>query len=191
MCKLEKLQAEEKTLQTYIDKYQKNVMSLTNPEEFLNEESRYYPYLKSEYKPVDKKIEAWLKEPYNTCTTHMELLKHKASDGKYVRSKSEAIIDNYLYDNNIPFKYECELILGKQIVYPDFTIMHPKTGEIYYWEHCGLMDDERYVDMLCKKLKEYTNNGIFPSVNLILTYETGENPLSIDEVKNLIKYYFL
>ena len=36
---------------------------------------------------------------------------------------------------NIPFRYECALTLGNTTVYPDFTIMHPNTGELIYREH--------------------------------------------------------
>ena len=37
----------------------------------------------------------------------------------------------------------------------------------------------------------YCENGIIPGINLILTYETKENPLSIDQVEKIVKEYFL
>ena len=63
-----------------------------------------------------------------------------------LRSKSEAIIDMILYKNGIPFRYEEKIVLGDVILYPDFVIRHPKTGDFYYWEHFGMMDDEDYIN---------------------------------------------
>ena len=57
-----------------------------------------------------------------------------------MRSKSEAMIAMSLYVQKIPYRYECELKLGSITLFPDFTIRHPETGEIFYWEHFGMMD---------------------------------------------------
>jgi hypothetical protein len=76
-------------------------------------------------------------------------------------------------------------------LYPDFTTRHPKTGQVYYWEHFGLMDQPEYINRACQKIKMYCENGIIPGINLILTYETKENPLSIDQVEKIVKEYFL
>ena len=96
-----------------------------------------------------------------------------------------------LFVNKIPFRYECELQLGEIFIYPDFTIRHPKTGEIYYWEHFGRMDDSKYNKNVPSKLQLYISNGIIPSIQLITTYETIENPLSSEKVESLIREYFL
>ena len=80
--------------------------------------------------------------------------------------------------------------LGRRTYYPDFTIKHPRTGKIYYWEHFGMMDDEEYIKKACSKLQVYALNGIVPSVNLIMTFETSENPLGAEEVMELIEKYF-
>ena len=48
--------------------------------------------------------------------------------GERVRSKSEKIIADYLYRNNILYKYEKPLYLkGYGTVYPDFTFLSKKT----------------------------------------------------------------
>ena len=45
----------------------------------------------------------------------------------------------------------------------------PRTAEYYYWEHFGLLDDPKYVsESVCRKIKLYSDNGIIPSVNMIL-----------------------
>ena len=95
-----------------------------------------------------------------------------------------------LYKNKIPFRYECALQLGKMIIYPDFTIRHPNTGEVYYWEHFGKMDDREYSHKVFAKLNSYNTYGIVPSLQLIMTFETKDNPLSSETVENIIEQYF-
>ena len=113
-----------------------------------------------------------------------------ASDLK-VRSKSEAMIAMLLHLNAIPYRYECALSLGGVTLFPDFTIRHPGTGALYYWEHFGLMDDPTYAKNAGSKLSLYAANGIIPSVHLITTYETKAYPLSAGMIEHLISYYFL
>ena len=96
----------------------------------------------------------------------------------FLCSKSEALIDMALFSHLIPFRYECELSLGTHILYPDFTIRHPKTDDIYYWEHFGLMDNPSYCQNVSFKLQQYSLNGIIPSIQLITTYETGTHFLT-------------
>ena len=107
-----------------------------------------------------------------------------------MRSKSEALIDTALYRKQIPFRYECALQLGKWTVYPDFTIRHPNTGELYYWEHFGKMEDKEYADQAFTKLQKYNTHGIVPTIQLIMTFETKDNPLSPEKVDNIIEQYF-
>ena len=48
--------------------------------------------------------------------------------GEYVRSKSEKILADMFYDLNIPYEYECQLILRNGYeYYPDFTFISPYT----------------------------------------------------------------
>lgn len=135
-------------------------------------------------------LKDWQKLPYQTNPTHPEQLCIKACSGNVVRSKSEAFIDMALFQNRIPFRYECALQLGKITIYPDFTIRHPKNGSFYYWEHFGLMDDADYCQNAMQKLNLYSKNGIVPSINLITTYETKEHPLSPEIVEKTIELYF-
>ena len=101
------------------------------------------------------------------------------------------MIASYLYTKKIPFRYECALRCGETVFYPDFTIRHPKTGQLFYWEHFGLMDDVDYSKKAYSKLQTYTSHGIIPTIQLITTYETKEHPLSIEAVEEIVNYYFL
>ena len=73
----------------------------------------------------------------------------------------------------------------------DFTIRHPLTGKLYYWEHFGMMDNPEYVSHACQKIKLYCDCGFIPSINLLLTFETRECPLGIDPIEKIMREYFL
>ncbi len=97
----------------------------------------------------------------------------------------------FLHLNKIPFRYECALHLGETTLFPDFTIRHPATKEIYYWEHFGLMDSSAYAQNAYSKLQLYTSHNLIPSIQLITTFETKEHPLHSKVIENIIEQYFL
>ena len=151
---------------------------------------KYENLMKEAFQHTIPEITKWLSEPYVQSQNHPEHLVHKTYAGHMVRSKSEAMIANYLYTRNIPYRYECLLKLEGQEFYPDFTILHPKTRKIWYYEHFGKMDDPEYVKKVSYKLRMYSRNGVFMSQNLIATFETEKSPLDIMQVEQLVQYYF-
>ena len=162
-----------------------------NADDLLGHEE-YSKLLGQSVYSVKQELQEWMAEEYDRCRIHPENLIVKATLGKYVRSKSEAIIDKLLFNAGIPFRYEDKLVLGDNTIYPDFTVRHPRTAEYYYWEHFGLLDDPKYVsESVCRKIKLYSDNGIIPSVNMIFTFETKSHPLSIETVERIIWEYFL
>ena len=136
-------------------------------------------------------LSEWMNSTFNQNEKYPEQKIHKTFSGNVVRSKSEALIDMVLSINHIPFRYECELQLGETIIYPDFTIMHPETEQIYYWEHFGMMDNPRYAKNAAEKLQMYIMHGVVPSINIITTFETLDNPLTTKDVEKIIADYFL
>ena len=66
-----------------------------------------------------------------------------------------------------------------------------KSGEFYYWEHFGLIDDSGYRKNAMLKLQLYASHGIFPTINLITTYETKHTPLNPEYVNLLVSHYFI
>jgi len=159
--------------------------------DILYSRKEYEELISPHFKPTSKELLHWMNSPYEKNMTHQEMLVHKTISGNTVRSKSETIIDTFLFKNKISFRYECILELNGIMIFPDFTIRHPQTGAVYYWEHFGMMDDARYSKNVGAKLQLYINNGIIPGIQLITTYETKEEPLSIEYVEKLIEYYFL
>lgn len=151
----------------------------------------YKTLLSNKVSSVSNELATWANTPYETNPKHPEQLTVETFTGNFVRSKSEALIDMILTLNEIPFRYECALHLNNIIIYPDFTIHHPKKEKIYYWEHFGLMDDPVYSRKACSKLQTYTSNGIIPSIQLITTYETQLHPLSTKAIEKIVEEYFL
>lgn len=181
------LQQEKEVIESYLKIYP---YGLGQAEKLLAEPSEYQRLLSPYFKTNSQELLDWQNSPFEKNTAFPEKLIIKTSSGHYVRSKSEAIIDMALFKAQIPFRYECALQLGKVIVYPDFTIRHPDTGEVYYWEHFGRMDDDEYSRKVFMKLESYNKHGIVPSIQLIMTFETKDNPLNPETVEKIIEQYF-
>lgn len=183
----EDLENEKRAIEFYLRHHKKDV---GKAEKLLTEQSAYQELLAPCFQALSTELEEWSKAEFETNLQHPEQSIHRTASGRLVRSKSEAIIDMFLSLNRIPFRYECKLKLNNGILFPDFTIRHPKTGEFFYWEHFGLMDDQGYIRNVASKIQLYSLNGILPNIQLITTYESKEHPLSTEMVEKIIEYYF-
>lgn len=183
------VQKQLKELKQFVNKYPKD--NLEEMYETLSEERKRL--VKPLQPSVKQIIKNWEAEVYGKNTKYSENLKFETDQGELVRSKSEIIIANLLYQNqnHILYKYERPLELNvegrSKTIYPDFTILSKRIGKIIYWEHAGRMDDSYYVNDFVKKLNTYVMNGLLPGKDVILTYETQNNPLEIGVVKRMIK----
>lgn len=139
---------------------------------------------------LSEELEKWASEPYEMNPNYPEHKTIRAINGLMVRSKSEAFIVMLLVTHHIPFRYECKLDLNGQIIYPDFTIRHPVTGETFYWEHAGRLEDPNYVAKHMHKLRLFLSNGLIPDVNVIFTYESDSHPFNIQIAEDKIKEFF-
>lgn len=93
---------------------------------------------------------------------------YATSKGDKVRSKSEVIIANLLYEHNVDYEYEKKLLYSShQWIEPDFT-MKMKDGREIYWEHLGMIGVESYDKRWKEKLEIYRTH--FPN-QLEVTYE--------------------
>lgn len=141
-----------------------------------------------------EKMQVWNEEIYEPYDAYSEHKIYETIRGEMVRSKSEVIIANMLYQyrKDIDYKYERPLTLidknGKEvIVHPDFTIINKHTARIYYYEHAGKMDDSRYATDFVKKMELYVMNNIIPGKDLLISYETSLAPLSISYIRKLVE----
>ena len=110
---------------------------------------------------------------------HKFIAKHRATDGHFVRSKAEMIIDNWLYMAEIVHAYERKLPIEEDM-YCDFYI---PTGKVYI-EFWGLENNEKY--LIRKKAKRELYNKY--NFNLIELEE--KDVLNLDDMlpKLLLKF---
>lgn len=122
---------------------------------------------------------------------------HITERGEKVRSKSEVIIANHLYQkekaSKIEYSYEVKYE-GKNgdFKLPDFTIT--KGGKKYLLEHLGMLSNENYKNKWEEKKKWYEDNGIYEAsddnkdkVQLIITKDEN-GALEEDIYSKLDKY---
>lgn len=135
-----------------------------------------------------EKIKHWKEIPYQKLGFINEHNLLYSKNGERVRSKSEKIISDILFDNNIIYKYECPIYLeGYGKVFPDFTFYDVNNDRQIYWEHFGKMDDIEYANKTLKKIELYARNGILVGDRLIVTFESSTVQLNLELVEKIIK----
>jgi hypothetical protein len=112
--------------------------------------------------------------------------------GERMRSKSEVIIANLLNSLEIPYKYECPVILENgATIHPDFTILNKRTRKIYYLEHLGKMGQEKYAADNAQRLNDMILSGLILGKNLIVTIESNTMALNTKALEEQIRAIFL
>ncbi len=138
--------------------------------------SGYRPLLESISDTKD--FSSWASEDYPSNPYQPENKKFRTQTGIYVRSKSEKMIADTLTSYQISYRYEAALHLDYTI-YPDFTIVHPETGKLYYYEHFGMVDNPDYREKMLDKLDMYMRCGIY---DLLYTIETKDKTLTVEQI---------
>lgn len=109
-----------------------------------------------------------------------------------MRSKSEVIIANILYELGIPYRYEYPLELpDRRIIYPDFLILNVNTREEFYYEHFGRMGDAAYSANNVDRMNDMIMSGLIPGKNFICTFETETNQLNTLTIRKMLEELFL
>ena len=140
--------------------------------------------------PDDQFIAKWQSTSYTPKVFEENTPYYSTIRGERVRSKSEQIIADRLYAQKIPYKYECPLTLGDQVIHPDFTILRISDRTELYLEHCGRADDPNYTDGMVKRINLYSLSNIIIGNRLFLSFETSATPLDVRVIDNLIKTVF-
>ncbi len=100
-----------------------------------------------------------------------------------VRSKSEVIIANILFDREITFRYELPLYAADgSLRLPDFTVSWRGTDN--YWEHLGMLERPEYRAKWERKRAWYER--FFPG-RLIVAEESSN--LSNDAVTRIEQHF--
>ncbi|WP_026507502.1 hypothetical protein [Butyrivibrio sp. MC2013] len=174
-------------LQSFLTLYQKVQADRIYDDLRMERKKLVEPYILTDELVAAK----WMSKSFKSNPYKSENRIFDTKRGEKVRSKSESIIADILFELGIPYKYECPLKMKNgQIKYPDFTLLNIKTKEVIFFEHFGCMDDEEYRANTMNKMDTYRKNGIYPGKNLIFTYETENNPLDIKGVRLMLEDLF-
>lgn len=122
-------------------------------------------------------------EPYRP-----EDLTQPTIDGNMVRSKSEALIYNYLLENGYTFVYELPLKGKGRTFFPDFTVL----SEIDYKtevriEHQGMYGNEDYRNGSEAREYDYWKNGFLPGRDVYFTFDDNKGGFDIAPIIDILK----
>jgi hypothetical protein len=79
--------------------------------------------------------------------------------------------------------------------WPDFSI-EDRNGEVWYWEHCGMLDQPDYQNRWQAKLAFYKENQVerwspeTPNGRLIVTEDGGKKGLDSLGIREIIRSIF-
>ena len=138
----------------------------------------------------EKNARKWMDAPYTRKPFKKGTPVFMTMRGERVRSKSEMIIADRLYANGIPYRYECPLMVGKEIIHPDFSLLRMSDGKVMYHEHCGKMTDPQYYDDLVDRVNKYNQAGIIQGDRLTFTFESQDKPFDVRVIDRMIREYF-
>ncbi|MGO5160845.1 MULTISPECIES: hypothetical protein [unclassified Bilifractor] len=139
----------------------------------------------------EKYEEEWISKSPSNSQYKSENRIYKTKQGEEVRSKSELIIANTLFEKNIPYRYECPLTdSGRIWAVPDFTVLNVRERKEYYWEHFGMMGDSEYAINALKKIRNYEKHHMFPGTEMIYTFEAAMVQINVESIEDLVAKYF-
>ncbi|MBQ9243017.1 MAG: ATP-binding domain-containing protein [Proteobacteria bacterium] len=128
-------------LYTALTRQRERIVILYNDEAY-----KLKKYSTVEYSDIAKRFTCLFSAPqivkHNNQLYEYNLI-HKTKRGEMVRSKSEVIIADALFNAEIAYSYEGELKLSNgATTHPDFTIHIG--GNSFYWEHLEMLQKEDY-----------------------------------------------
>ncbi len=142
------------------------------------------PYVLSD----ESYVKEWISVPYEGKNYKNEFPKYTTEKGEKVRSKSEKIIADLLYQMGIPYRYEYPLYTkGYGTIYPDFTILITASRKEVYLELFGMMDNPEYCEKALQRIQELARNGIMLGKNLYVVFESLSTPMDTKLIKKMLE----
>jgi hypothetical protein len=115
---------------------------------------------------------------------HMKAMIHRTRRGVPVRSKSEVVVADVLDALGISYEYEKPLhstTNQKDFRLPDFTVSYE--GDIYYWEHLGMLTVPSYREAWGRKQPWYEDNGF--ADKLITSEDKPDGGIDASEIERI------
>jgi hypothetical protein len=115
---------------------------------------------------------------------YAEHLIHRTEKGHLVRSKSELVIANMLYQLGVDYEYErvCEGTIEQGRLRPDFSFV-TADGDLIIWEHLGMMNREDYRRGWEWKRQWYKTNGYVEGGTLFTSEDDDRGGLDSTTIK--------
>ena len=180
------LEQELKTIGTFLKRYQpsekKRLYSALHP----SRQSLITPVLLPDEVFIAEWKSGLLMKRSQQSNTFPMSRSFQTKEGSAVRSKSEKIIADLLYDLGIPYVYEAPFFSKGGVSFPDFTMLNVRTRTTVYWEHFGMMDHADYSAGIPQKMNDYERAGIRLGETLIATFETAATPIDVKNIKTWI-----
>jgi hypothetical protein len=109
---------------------------------------------------------------------------HRTEKGHLVRSKSELVIANMLFQLGIDYEYErvCDGTAAPGRLRPDFSFISPD-GDLLVWEHLGMLSRPDYKRGWEWKREWYARNGFVEEKTLFTSTEDALNGLDSGSLK--------
>ena len=120
--------------------------------------------------------------PWSSAEYMPEQLKHKGPGGLPLRSKSEVIIAQVFDELGISYNYEEPLrsrTNQDDFRLPDFTVSFE--GDLYYWEHLGMLAVPSYREQWQRKRAWYQANGYLPQ--LITSKDSSDGGIDVESIR--------
>ena len=116
---------------------------------------------------------------------YAEHLIHRTEKGHLVRSKSELVIANMLFQLGIEYEYErvCDGTTAPGRLRPDFSFV-TADGDLIIWEHLGMLDRPDYRRGWDWKREWYSKNGFFADKTLFTSTEDSQHGLDSAKLKS-------
>ena len=127
--------------------------------------------------------------PERQNPSHPEELNVNTELGVF-RTREEYLTARAMNILGLTFKYETPLAVGTRYRYPDFAVLHPKTGEIVYIEYAGKQHDPEYRKGLLRRIDEYANAGVYLGINLFVIAPSSGGGYDMEAVINRLKGIF-
>lgn len=122
-------------------------------------------------------------EPY-----HPEELIHPTDDGTMVRSKSEALIYNFLLRLGITFVYELPVKTRTRTRFPDFTLLSEVDYKtVILIEHQGMMNEPEYRDRFRDRVYDYLKANYISGINIYYTFDSIDGSVNMMPILDIIK----
>jgi hypothetical protein len=124
--------------------------------------------------------------PDDVKRPHLEALIHRTRKGIAVRSKSEVVVADVLDALGISYEYEQPLYSRtdpKDFRLPDFTVSFE--GDVFYWEHLGMLNVPSYREAWERKQTWYKENGF--SDRLITSQDAPDGGIDAAKIEQIAR----